>query len=117
MRACNNSALSKARLTLDGHSVVQALQDKQLLKAASSSALRKGLTWSRPRCSKAARMALARPRVLMSSSWVTRKVGHMVGDSFRQPPHPLHCSRLATKDPSLAAKASTGAKGGARRPA
>ena len=63
------------------------------------------------RKSRAARMALARPRVDMISSPVATKVGHMVGAFFRQPPQPLHCSRLPTKEPSLAANASFGAKG------
>ena len=42
MRACSSSALSSAMFTLDGHSVVQALQERQLLSAASSSAQRSG---------------------------------------------------------------------------
>src|SRR5258708_39526245 len=59
-----------------------------------------------PPNSSMARIALARPRVDMISSPVATKVGHMVGASFRQPPQPLHCSRLPTNDSSLAAKAS-----------
>src|SRR5205085_1954552 len=103
--------LSKAMLTLEGHSVVHALQLRQLLNAASNSLDCNGSPVSMVRISKAARMALARPRVDMISSPVTTKVGHMVGASLRQPPQPLHCSRLAMNEPSLAANASTGSKG------
>src|SRR2546422_6303626 len=98
-------------LTFEGHSVVQALQLRQLLSAASKSLDRNGsasLLW---RSSSTARMALARPRVDMISSPVATKVGHMVGASLRHPPQPLHCSRLAANEPSLAAKASVGANG------
>ena len=49
------------------------------------------------RSSSAARIAFARPRVDMYSSPVARKVGHIVGASLRQPPQPLHCSRLPMK--------------------
>ncbi len=64
-----------------------------------------------PRNSRAARIALARPRVLMISSPVAMNVGHIVGVSLRQPPQPLHCSRLRVKEPSFAVKARTGVKG------
>ena len=67
-----------------------------------------------PRNSSAARMALARPRVDMISSPVAMNVGHMLGVSLRQPPQPLHCSRLAVKEPSLAANASSGSNGNFR---
>ena len=97
--------------TFDGHSVVQALQDRQLLSAASSSAQRSASPPGMSRSSSAARIALARPRVLMISSPVARKVGHIVGVSLRQPPQPLHCSRLRVNEPSFAANASTGVKG------
>ncbi len=113
MRACCNSAFNNVRFTLDGHSTVQALQDKQLLNAASSSSERRGSPLM-PRSSNAARIALARPRVDMISSPVAMNVGHMLGVSLRQPPHPLHCSRLAVNDPSLAANASTGSNGSFR---
>ena len=53
--------------TFDGHSVVQALQERQLLNAASSSAERNGSPRV-PRFSSTARMAFARPRVDMISS-------------------------------------------------
>ena len=36
--------------------------------------------------------------LLMYSSPVARKVGHIVGASLRQPPQPLHCSRLPIKE-------------------
>src|SRR5947208_3949954 len=95
-------------LTLEGHSVVQALHARQLLKAASISVQSSGSPFSNPRYSRAARMAFARPRVDMISSPVTRKVGHMVGVSLRQPPQPLHCSRLRVNEPSFSANARTG---------
>src|SRR6516225_2435928 len=103
MRACCSSALSRARLTFEGHSVVHALQERQLLKAASSSADCRPYPFLLPesRASSAARMALARPRVDIISSPVAMNVGHMVGVSLRQPPHPLHCSRLPTNEPSF----------------
>src|SRR5580658_3532623 len=94
-RACNSSALSSGIFTLDGHSLVQALQDRQLDRAYSTSAARKG-SWLEPRISSAARIRFARPRVDMPSSPVARKVGHIVAVCFRQPPQPLHCSKLAT---------------------
>src|ERR1039458_5443385 len=93
-------------LTFEGHSVVQALQERQLLSAVSSSTQRSGSSSDTPRNSRAARIALARPRVLMISSPVAMKVGHMVGVSLRQPPPPLHCSRLRVNEPSFAAKRS-----------
>ena len=80
--------------TLEGHSVVQALQERQLLSAASSSGAAQRVAARMPRNSSAARIALARPRVHMISSPVAMNVGHMVGVSLRQPPQPLHCSRL-----------------------
>ena len=46
---------------------------------------------------------------------VARKVGHIVGASFRQPPHPLHCSRLPIKESSLKANARTGSNGSSSR--
>ncbi len=104
MRACCSSAFNSARFTLDGHSIMQALQDRQLLSAASSSADTSGSPFSMPRNSSAARMALARPRVDMISSPVAMNVGHMLGVCLRQPPQPLHCSRLAVNDPSLRGK-------------
>src|SRR6266567_4945099 len=110
MRAYCSSAFSNARLTLDGHSVVQALHARQLLSAASISPARNGSPL-RPRNSSAARIALARPRVDMISSPVAINVGHMVGVCLRQPPQPLHCSRLRTNEPSLAANASLGSNG------
>src|SRR5512143_1094216 len=72
MRAFNSSALSSDRFTFEGHSVVQALQERQLLKAASNSKLRSGSLLAAPRRSNAARMRLARPRVDISSSRVAR---------------------------------------------
>ena len=111
IRAFSSSALSSDMITIDAHSVVQARQDRQLLSAASSSALRSASPPATPRNSSAARSALARPRVLMISSPVARKVGHMVAVSFRHPPQPLHCSRLRVKDSSFAANANTGEKG------
>src|SRR5208282_485058 len=110
MRACCNSAFNNAMFTLDGHSTVQALQDRQLLSAVSSSAERSGSPLM-PRNSSAARIALARPRVDMISSPVAMNVGHMLGVSLRQPPQPLHCSRLAVNDLSLSANASSGLNG------
>src|SRR6478736_4585259 len=98
-------------LTLEGHSVVHALQLKQLLKAASNSLDCNGSPASMFRNSRAARMALARPRVDIISSPVATKVGHIVGASLRQPPQPLHCSRLPTTEASRAANASTGSNG------
>src|ERR1017187_252219 len=96
--------------TLDGHSDVQARQERQLLNAASSSAERSASPLT-PRNSSAARMVLARPRGDMTSSPVTRNVGHIVGVCLRQPPQPLHCSRLAVNDSSRPAKASIGSNG------
>src|ERR1700690_2197300 len=107
MRAWSNSAFNRARLTWDGHSVVQALQDRQLLKATSSSRERSGSPLI-SRSSSTARMALARPRVDMDSSPVAMNVGHMVGVCFKQPPQPLHCSKLATNESSFAANAKIG---------
>src|SRR6185369_8929651 len=100
--------------TFEGHSLVQALQERQLARTGSS--VNQSRSASRPplvdvpadRPSRTARMRFARPLVLITSSTVTRNVGHIDGTSFRQPPHPLHCSRLAAKDSSLAAKASIG---------
>src|SRR5689334_6349172 len=97
--------------TFDGHSVVHALQARQLLSAASSSAERNGSPPLMPRNSSAARIALARPRVDMISSPVAINVGHIDGVSLRQPPQPLHCSRLRMNEPSLAANASSGSNG------
>jgi len=97
--------------TFEGHSVVHALHERQLLKAASISRQRKASPFVIPRPSSAARIALARPRVDMISSPVARNVGHIVGVSFRQPPQPLHWSKLRVNEPSLAANASTGVKG------
>src|SRR5438093_9300729 len=104
------SALSNARFTFDGHSGVQPLQERQLLSAASSSA---DFNWScpYPRSSNERLIILARPRVDITSSPVAMNVGHMIGVSLRQPPHPLHCSRLPMKDRSLNAKASRGSNG------
>ena len=67
-------------------------------------------SWSCPlvRSSSAARMMLARPRVDITSSCVAMKVGHMMPLCLRQPPQPLHCSRLPVNDRSLNANASTG---------
>src|SRR5438477_506746 len=98
---------SNARFTFDGHSGVQPLQERQLLSAASSSSDFNG---SCPfvRNSSAARMMFARPRVDITSSCVAINVGHMMPLCLRQPPQPLHCSRLPTNDRSLNANASTG---------
>ena len=60
------------------------------------------------RSSSAARMILARPRVDITSSCVAMNVGHMMPLCLRQPPQPLHCSRLPVNDRSLNANASTG---------
>src|ERR1700693_717385 len=57
IQACSSSAFSNDMLTFEGHSVVQALQDKQLLSAASSSRDFNGSRFSRPRIARAARMA------------------------------------------------------------
>src|SRR5262245_57729293 len=81
-RASRSSALSSAMLTLDGHSVVQALHERQLLSAASNSVERSASPSPMPRSSSAARMALERPRVDMISSPVATNVGHMVGGSL-----------------------------------
>src|SRR4029434_4188118 len=94
------SALSSARFTLDGHSGVHPLQERQLLSAASSSAERRG-SCPVTRISNAARLTLARPRVDMTSSPVAMYVGHMMPVCLRQPPQPLHCSRLPTNERSL----------------
>ncbi len=67
-----------------------------------------------PRSSSTARIVLAYPRVDLISSPVAMNVGHMLGVSLRQPPQPLHCSRLAVNDPSLAENASTGSNGSFR---
>ena len=56
-------------------------------------------------------MAFARPRVDMISSPVAMNVGHIVGVCLRQPPQPLHCSRLAVNEPSLAANPSRSSNG------
>src|SRR5215472_8026820 len=42
IRAFSNSAFNNAIFTLEGHSVVQALQDRQLLSAVSNSRERNG---------------------------------------------------------------------------
>src|SRR5215475_7010752 len=115
MRAWSNSAFKSARFTFEGHSTVQALQERQLLRAASISVEHNGSRLPTPRISSAARMALARPRVDMISSPVAMKVGHIVAVSLRQPPQPLHCSRLPANEPSLAANASNGVKGRLKR--
>src|SRR5712692_5733269 len=104
------SALSSARLTFDGHSGVQPLQERQLLSAASSSADFNG-SWPLPRSSSDRRMMLARPRVDITSSPVAMNVGHMIGVSLRQPPQPLHCSRLPMNERSLNANARRGSNG------
>ena len=110
-RVAESSALSAARSTLDGHSVRQALHDRQLPSTSESSG---DPRWSAPkRPSRAARMVLARPRVECASSPVATKVGHMVGASFRQPPQPLHCSRLATNERSRSTKPSSPTSSGA----
>ena len=105
---------------------MQPLQERQLLSAASSSADFNASPRSdgfpavmfRPRklsgsflgsrSSSAARMMLARPRVDITSSCVAMNVGHMMPLCLRQPPQPLHCSRLPVNDRSLNANASTG---------
>ena len=109
-RAYIISAFNSARFTFDGHSGVHPLQERQLLSAASSSS---DFSGSRPftRSSSAARMMLARPRVDMTSSPVAMNVGHMMPVCLRQPPQPLHCSRLPMNEPSLNANASTGWNG------
>src|SRR5207244_521729 len=96
--------------TFEGHSVVHALQDRQLLRAASSSGECNRSPFVAARPSKTARITFARPLVDISSSPVAMKVGHIVAVSLRQPPQPLHCSRFPTNDSSFAAKASTGSK-------
>ncbi len=106
-RAYIISAFSSARFTLDGHSGVHPLQERQLLNAASSSSDFRG-SFPFTRSSSAARMILARPRVDMISSPVAMNVGHMIGVSLRQPAQPLHCSRLPINERSLNAKASIG---------
>src|SRR5262249_31006892 len=111
MRAYCSSAFNNAMFTFEGHSVVQALHERQLLNASSSSVARKTSAPPNPRCSSTARIVLARPRVDMISSPVAINVGHIVALSLRQPPQPLHCSRLPTKDASLAANARVGSKG------
>ena len=111
MRAHCNSAFSNAMFTLDGHSFVQALHERQFVSAASISSQRKTSLLFMPRISSAARMAFALPRVDMISSPVAMNVGHIVAVSLRQPPQPLHCSRFAANDPSRAANASTGSNG------
>src|SRR5207237_5318090 len=96
--------------TLDGQSGVQRLQERQLLSAASSSADVNG-SCPLPRTSSDRRIMFARPRVDIASSPVAMNVGHMIGSSLRQPPQPLHCSRLPMNDWSLKAKASRGSNG------
>src|SRR5262249_57428626 len=86
---------------------VQPLHDRQLLRAASSSADFNG-SCPFPCNSSDRRMILARPRVDITSSPVAMNVGHMMPASFRHPPQPLHCSRLPMNDWSLNAKASRG---------
>src|SRR3954452_10885494 len=102
MRACCSSALSMAMLTFEGHSLVQARQERQLLNAASSSADFSASPVSNPRDSSTARIALARPRVDILSSPVAMNVGHIVGVCLRHAPQPLHCSRFPMNDSSLA---------------
>src|SRR6266542_987606 len=109
-RACISSAFRSAKFTLDGHSGVHPLQERQLLSAASNSAERNG-SCPLTRSSSEARIMLARPRVDMTSSWVAMNVGHMMPVLVRQPPHPLHCSRLPMNERSLKAYASTGSNG------
>src|SRR3984893_3349464 len=98
--ACISSALSSARFTLDGHSGVHPLQERQLLSAASNSAECNG-SCPLTRSSSAARIMLARPRVDMTSSCVAVSVGHMIQVVLRQPPQPFHCSRLPMNEWSL----------------
>src|SRR5437588_745295 len=50
-------------------------------------------------------MMLARPRVDMTSSCVAMNVGHIMPVCLRQPPQPLHCSRLPMNERTLNAKA------------
>ncbi len=101
-----------ARSTLEGHSVRQALHDRQLPSTSLSSVEAIHSAPNRP--SREARMVLARPRVERASSPVARNVGHMVGVSLRQPPHPLHCSRLATNEWSRSTKPSSPTSWGSR---
>src|ERR1700731_179487 len=89
----------------DGHSGVQPLHERQLLSAASSSADFNG-SCPCSRNSSERRIIFARPRVDMTSSPVAMNVGHMIGASLRQPPQPLHCSRLPMNERSLKANAS-----------
>src|SRR5262249_30120932 len=98
-RALVNSALSSERFTLEGHSGVHPLQERQLLSAASNSAEISG-SCLLARSSNAARITLARPRVDMTSSWVAINVGHIMPVRLRQPPQPLHCSRLPMNERS-----------------
>src|SRR5262249_42350271 len=84
--------------TFDGHSALQPLHSRQRSITSYSRVPVNSAAGKRPEST--ARSALARPRVLCSSSFVAMYEGHMVPSSFlRHTPTPLHISTDAAKPP------------------
>src|SRR5262249_6045431 len=84
--------------TLDGHSALQPLHSRQRSITSYSRLPVNSAAGRRP--DSTARSALARPRVLCSSSFVAIYEGHMVPSSFlRHTPSPLHVATDAANPP------------------
>src|ERR671937_1532848 len=84
--------------TFEGHSALQPLHSRQRSITSYSRLPVNSEAGSRP--DSTARSALARPRVVCSSSFVAMYEGHIVPSSFlRQTPTPLHISTEAAKPP------------------
>src|SRR5258708_8391014 len=97
---CNHSAFSRATSTLDGHSDLHPLQERQRSIAAATSSLSNGLALvERVRTS---RKMFARARVVSCSFRVAMKLGHIVPpirSLLRPSPHPFHPSPPPTIPP------------------
>src|SRR5262245_39643166 len=86
--------------TFDGHSALQPLHSRH--RSITSYSRRPASSEGATLPDSTARSALARPRVVCSSSRVTMYEGHMVPSSvLRQTPTPLHISTAAAKPPWL----------------
>src|SRR5215472_19370301 len=84
--------------TFEGHSALQPLHSRQRSITSYRRLPVNSAAGSRP--DSTARSALARPRVLCSSSFVAMYDGHIVPSSFlRQTPTPLHISTDAANPP------------------
>src|SRR5262245_4593122 len=84
--------------TFDGHSALHPLHSRQRSMTSYRRRPAKSAGGTLPEST--ARSALARPRVVCSSSRVAMYDGHIVPSSFfRQTPTPLHISTAAAKPP------------------